>query len=75
MSEQIIKIKTVTEFTGLSPASVYRFAARGEFPKPIKLGQRSSGWLKSEVEEWICDRILASRGETQKTPSHLTSSQ
>ncbi|MGI3477001.1 helix-turn-helix transcriptional regulator, partial [Providencia stuartii] len=29
--------------------------------KPIKLG-RSSRWLKSEVEQWLNERITASRG-------------
>ncbi|EMZ9060424.1 AlpA family phage regulatory protein, partial [Escherichia coli] len=30
------------------------------FPKPIKLG-RSSRWLKSEVENWLQERIDQSR--------------
>lgn len=65
MSEQILRLPAVIESTGLSPASLYRYAARGEFPTPIKLGQRSSGWLKSEVEQWIADRVLASRGHRE----------
>ncbi|WP_423779275.1 helix-turn-helix transcriptional regulator [Escherichia coli] len=31
------------------------------FPKPIKLG-RSSRWYKSEVEQWMQQRIEESRG-------------
>nr|WP_010597693.1 AlpA family phage regulatory protein [Rickettsiella massiliensis] len=27
--------------------------AKGEFPKPIKLGKRSVGWLESDVDAWI----------------------
>ncbi|MFY2327391.1 helix-turn-helix transcriptional regulator, partial [Klebsiella pneumoniae] len=37
----------------------------GLLPKPIKLG-RSSRWLKSEVEEWVNSRIIASRGSDKK---------
>ncbi|HGT3976467.1 TPA: helix-turn-helix transcriptional regulator, partial [Escherichia coli] len=35
--------------------------SEGHFPKPIKLG-RSSRWYRSEVEQWMQQRIEASRG-------------
>jgi prophage regulatory protein len=37
-------------------------ASKGEFPKPIKIGLRSSAWLENEVRDWIRERILESRG-------------
>lgn len=61
MVEQIYKFLEVKNTTGLSRSSIYRGAAKGTFPKPIKLSQRSSGWLKSEVDKWLEDRIAASR--------------
>nr|WP_218104306.1 AlpA family phage regulatory protein [Methylophaga muralis] len=51
--------------TGLSGSSIYRGAANGTFPKPIKLSERSSGWLKSEVEQWLKNRIEASRNDSE----------
>lgn len=54
---QILKIKEVRSLTKLSKASVYRLAKLGEFPAPIKLGERSSGWLESEIMDWINSRI------------------
>lgn len=63
MSQQILKLSEVKLITGLSASSVYRAAANGTFPKPIKLGERSSGWLKSEVEQWLQKRIEASRND------------
>ena len=33
-----------------------------EFPKPIKFGRRSL-WLKSEVEQWLMQKIEESREE------------
>jgi len=63
MQQQIIKLPEVKIITGLSGSSIYRMAGteRNQFPKPIKLGQRSSGWIKSEVDQWLEERIAASR--------------
>lgn len=56
-ANHILKIKEVKSLTKLSKASVYRLAKLGEFPSPIKLGERSSGWVSSEIEAWIESRI------------------
>ena len=63
MLQQIIKLSALETLTGLSGSSIYRLASIGEFPKPIKLSSRSSGWIKSEIEEWLEERIKASRKE------------
>lgn len=63
MSQQLIKLPDVIELTGLSSSSVYRLSASGSFPSPIKLtpGGRSSAWVADEVNQWVADRIAASR--------------
>ena len=48
---------------GLSRSTVYRRLAEGAFPNPVQLGARAVGWVESEVDEWIRQRIVASRGE------------
>jgi len=63
MDQQILKLSEVKLITGLSASSIYRGAANGTFPKPIKIGERSSGWIKSEVEQWLQERIEASRND------------
>jgi len=63
MSDQIIKLPEVKKITKLSASSVYRKAVDGTFPTPIKIGDRSSGWLKSEIDQWLEERIAASRKE------------
>jgi len=65
MSDKILKLLQVKSVTGRSGSSIYRDAANGTFPTPIKLGARSSGWLESEVEQWLNDRIEASRTGTE----------
>ena len=62
-SQEILRRPAVTKRTGLASSSLYAAIARGEFPKPIKLGERSVGWLSREVDAWIEARA-AKRGDT-----------
>ncbi|QKQ24725.1 AlpA family phage regulatory protein [Candidatus Ruthia endofausta] len=50
MNNQIIKKPTVIKLCTLSSATIYRLIKKGESSKQIKLAERSSGWLLSEVE-------------------------
>ena len=43
--------------TTFSRSHIYALIQKGEFPKPIKLSERSSAWLASEVHEWIESKI------------------
>ena len=56
LNDKMIDMAFITEFTGLSDKWFYKLIQDGLFPKPIKMG-RSSRWLKSEVEEWVSQRI------------------
>ena len=49
----LIKLTAVKEITTFSAATIYRLISQGEFPKQIKLAERSSGWLLEEVYNWI----------------------
>ena len=62
MDNQIIKLPDVINLSSLSSASIYRLIKKGEFPKQIKLSERSSGWLLSEVEQWLDDKISTRDG-------------
>jgi prophage regulatory protein len=61
MSEQILKLPEVIKTTGLARSTIYRLINEDRFPKQIKLTSFSSGWLLSEIEEWIDQRIALSR--------------
>ena len=60
LSDKMVDMVFITEFTGCSDKWFYKLIQEGQFPKPIKLG-RSSRWLKSEVEDWVQQRISSSR--------------
>lgn len=57
MSQKILRLKQVQAQTGLSRSSIYAFQSTGNFPKSVKLGSRSVGWLESEVGEWIASKV------------------
>ena len=58
---RIARRKQVESRTGLSRSSIYAGMAAGTFPKPIRLGAQSVGWLESEIDAWLHERIAASR--------------
>lgn len=60
-SEAILRLRDVRQRVRLSRSTIYVLAARGEFPAPVKLGVRASGWLESEIAAWIAQRIKAAR--------------
>ena len=60
MVNRILRLKDVIDRTGLSRASIYEMIGRQPpaFPKQIKLGVRSVGWLENEIDAWIENKIL-----------------
>ena len=60
LEDQFVTMTFITTLTGLTDKWFYKLIKDGDFPKPIKLG-RSSRWLKSEVENWLQERINESR--------------
>ena len=59
--ERIIRLPQVKAFTGLGRTSIYAGMKDGTFPKSILLGAKSVGWVESEINAWIAERISASR--------------
>jgi prophage regulatory protein len=62
--ERIIKRKEVETITGLSCASIYRKIAAKDFPAQVKLGKNAVGWVESEIQAWIEDK-MAKRTESR----------
>lgn len=55
--KRIMRIKEIKARVGLPNSTVYDHIKRQLFPKPIKLGERISGWLESEVTAIMAARI------------------
>jgi prophage regulatory protein len=54
---KLLKMPLVVTQTGLSRSHLYALVKQGFFPKPVKLTERSSAWVESEVQGWIDTRI------------------
>lgn len=55
--DSILRLPEVEKRTGLRRASIYRRAAAGTFPKPVRLGPNSTGWLESEIDTFIANAV------------------
>lgn len=61
MTKSILRLPAVKEKTGLSRSIIYLRMQEGTFPEKINLGARAVGWLESEIDDWINERISKSR--------------
>lgn len=52
-SAALLRIRAVIGMTGLSRSTIYRLGRAGKFPAGIKLTERTTGWLATEIEAWI----------------------
>lgn len=57
----ILRLPQVKQRVGLGRSSIYALLAEKKFPAPVALSARAVGWVESEVEDWISQRIEASR--------------
>lgn len=58
---RILRLPLVMELTGLPKSTLYHYIKQAKFPKPVRLGIRSVGWIKDDVDEWLrqCKRVGA----------------
>lgn len=62
-SKTLLRLPRVKEKVDLSKSQIYALINAGSFPAPVKLSERCSAWVESELDEWIESRIAASRKE------------
>lgn len=55
--KRLITYAEVLDKTGLSRALIHRLIAAGDFPTPVELAPRRVGFLESEIETWIENRV------------------
>ncbi len=51
--ERVLRKPEVFHLVALSDSTIWRMEKSGLFPKRLKIGGNSVGWLKSEIDEWI----------------------
>ena len=65
MNEPIrfLRLPEVEARTGLARPTIYVRMAEGSFPKSVSLSGRAVGWIEAEIDEWVRERIVDSRGD------------
>jgi prophage regulatory protein len=58
---QVLRLPQVIQITGLCRSMIYQLEADDRFPRRIRIGSRAVGWLHSEVQQWLTDRVMQSR--------------
>ena len=63
MTTSLMRLPQVARRTGLPKSTIYALIARGSFPRPIKLSERTSAWRSDELDQWVEARTRASRSQ------------
>lgn len=58
---QIIDLTQLMNKVPLRKSTIYAYVKAGKMPAPIKLGDRAVGWIESEIDAWLKERVEASR--------------
>lgn len=58
-NDRLLRLEDVEARCGISRSTIYRLMREGDFPEPIKVGQRAVRWLESEITEWLDSRPRA----------------
>ena len=57
--DYIIRPNDMVKVLGVSKAQLYRMVKAGDFPPPLKISERSSGWRTSDYHRWLDQRAAA----------------
>lgn len=64
---RVLRIQQVAEKLSIGKSTIYDWLNEqsprydNTFPKPIKLSAKSIGWLSSEIEAWLLNRVALTR--------------
>jgi prophage regulatory protein len=42
-----------------SKVHLWRLEREGKFPRRVQLGENRHGWLESEIDDWVLERMAA----------------
>ncbi|BDS29882.1 helix-turn-helix transcriptional regulator [Aeromonas caviae] len=67
-SSRFVRMREVQKKIGISRSTVYDWINPNSprfddsFPKPVRLGVNSVGWVDTELEDWLAEKIAARAG-------------
>ena len=52
-----IRLPEVRQKVGMSKSHIYNLMGSGDFPAQIKISQKISVWVASEIDDWVEEKI------------------
>jgi prophage regulatory protein len=66
VAERIIRRPEVERRTGKTCARIYEEMKLGTFPQAVPIGKYAVGWVESEIDAWVEERIRARESQGVK---------
>jgi len=54
---RFLAIAEVCQIVGLGKSTVWERSRVGTFPQPLKLAERTTRWVSSEVDHWVATEV------------------
>jgi prophage regulatory protein len=64
--QRVIRANDIQAVIGLTRRTADMLEAAGKFPRKIRLGANSVGWLVEDIDRWLSDRAAARDGQPPK---------
>jgi prophage regulatory protein len=61
IAQELLRRKQILELLGVSHSTLYSWMDAGKFPRPIRIGENSIAWLRTEIEAWLEQRAQERR--------------
>lgn len=58
----LVSLNDAAKLTSLSRTAIFKLRAQGKFPKAVSLGEKRVAFVRSELAQWIDERIAQREG-------------
>lgn len=60
---QLLRPAQVASLLNVHRCTLWRWMKAGNFPEPVKLGAKATGFRRSDVEAWLASRPTSNEGQ------------
>jgi prophage regulatory protein len=63
--QRFLRVRGVSQKTSLATSTIWKKVREKQFPAPVHLGPQVTCWVESEIDDWMNQKIEASRSQNQ----------